>query len=106
MRAPMTSLRIFLLYCVVSGCGTTKRRYPNGGVHRRLGEPYIRPVLGPPKFNPAVRRTMRAPPEADITAPEFPPRLDWVGAAFLRMDKQLGRPVLLEFIDTARVNSL
>jgi hypothetical protein len=49
---------------------------------------------------------MRAPAEADITAPEFPPRLDWVGAAFLRMDKQLGRPVLLEFIDTARVNSL
>src|SRR3954454_10894822 len=49
---------------------------------------------------------MRTPPEADITAPEFPPRLDWVGAAFLRMDKQLGHPVLLEFIDTARVNSL
>jgi hypothetical protein len=49
---------------------------------------------------------MRTPPESDIVAPEFPPRMDWVGAAFLRMDKQLGRPVLLEFIDTARVNSL
>jgi hypothetical protein len=49
---------------------------------------------------------MRTPPEADITAPEFPPRLDWLGAAFLRMDKQLGRPVLVEFIDTARINSL
>jgi hypothetical protein len=49
---------------------------------------------------------MRTPPEADLTAPEFPPRLDWVNVAFLRMDKQLGRPVLLEFIDTARVNSL
>jgi len=49
---------------------------------------------------------MRTPPESDIVAPEFPPRMDWVGAAFLRMDKQLGRPVLLEFIDTARINSL
>ena len=49
---------------------------------------------------------MRTPPEADIVAPEFPPRLDWIGAAFLRMDKQLGRPVLIEFMDTARINSL
>src|SRR3954447_15156183 len=49
---------------------------------------------------------MRTSPETDIVAPEFPPRMDWVGAAFLRMDKQLGRPVLLEFIDTARINSL
>lgn len=49
---------------------------------------------------------MRTPPETDIVAPEFPPRMDWVGAAFLRMDKQLGRPVVLEFIDTARINSL
>jgi len=32
--------------------------------------------------------------------------MDWIGAAFLRMDKQLGRPVLLEFLDTARINSL
>jgi hypothetical protein len=49
---------------------------------------------------------MRTSPDADITAPEFPPRLDWLNAAFLRMDKQLGRPVLVEFIDTARINSL
>ena len=49
---------------------------------------------------------MRTSPETDIVAPEFPPRMDWVGAAFLRMDKQLGRPVVLEFIDTARINSL
>jgi hypothetical protein len=49
---------------------------------------------------------MRTPLEADIVAPEFPPRLDWIGAAFLRMDKQLGRPVLIEFMDTARINSL
>jgi hypothetical protein len=49
---------------------------------------------------------MRTSPEVDIIAPEFPPRLDWLGAAFLRMDKQLGRPVVVEFIDTARINSL
>jgi hypothetical protein len=49
---------------------------------------------------------MRVPVEADIVAPEFPTRMDWVGAAFLRMDKQLGRPVLVEFLDTARINSL
>jgi hypothetical protein len=49
---------------------------------------------------------MRVPIESDIVAPEFPPRMDWLGAAFLRMDKQLGRPVLVEFLDTARINSL
>jgi AhpC/TSA family len=49
---------------------------------------------------------MKVSPDSDIVAPEFPPRLDWVGAAFLRMDKQLGRPVVVEFMDTARVNSL
>ena len=49
---------------------------------------------------------MRTPAEIDIVAPEFPSRMDWVGAAFLRMDKQLGRPVLVEFLDTARINSV
>ena len=49
---------------------------------------------------------MRTPPDVEIVAPEFPPKMDWVGAAFLRMDKQLGRPVVLEFLDTARINSL
>jgi hypothetical protein len=49
---------------------------------------------------------MRTPPDAEIVAPEFPPRMDWVNVAFLRMDKQLGRPVVLEFIDSARVNSV
>src|SRR5687768_13801641 len=49
---------------------------------------------------------MKVSPDSDIVAPEFPPRMDWVGAAFLRMDKQLGRPVVVEFMDTARVNSL
>jgi hypothetical protein len=50
---------------------------------------------------------MRTPPEADISAPEFPQRLEWLNTAFLRMDKQLGtHAVLVEFWDFARVNSL
>ncbi len=50
---------------------------------------------------------MRTPPHAEIAAPEFPPRLDWLGAPFLRMDRLLGRhAVLVEFWDFARINSL
>jgi len=48
---------------------------------------------------------MRAPPSA-IPAPPFPRELEWVNVAPLRMDKQLGRPVLVEFWDFCRVNSL
>ena len=36
----------------------------------------------------------------------FPARLPWVNVAPLRMDKQRGRPVLVEFWDFCRVNSL
>jgi hypothetical protein len=36
----------------------------------------------------------------------FPAKLDWVNVAFLRMDQQRGRPVLVEFWDFCRVNSL
>ena len=32
--------------------------------------------------------------------------MDWLNVAFLRMDKLIGRPVLLEFWDFARINSL
>jgi AhpC/TSA family protein len=50
---------------------------------------------------------MRPPPEAEIAAPEFPPRLEWLGVPLLRMDRLLGRhAVLIEFWDFARVNSL
>lgn len=50
---------------------------------------------------------MRTPPGAEIPAPEFPPRLAWLGVPFLRMDRLLGRhAVLVEFWDFARVNSL
>ena len=48
---------------------------------------------------------MRAPEHA-IPAPPFPAGLTWVNVAPLRMDKQRGRPVLVEFWDFCRVNSL
>src|SRR5829696_7516147 len=35
----------------------------------------------------------------------FPRRLSWVNVASLRMDKQRGRPVLVEFFDVCRPNS-
>ncbi|MDX6678486.1 MAG: hypothetical protein QOE31_2538 [Solirubrobacteraceae bacterium] len=36
----------------------------------------------------------------------IPPKLAWVNVASLRMDQQLGRPVLVEFWDFCRCNSL
>jgi hypothetical protein len=48
---------------------------------------------------------VRAPPGA-ITAPPFPRGLTWLNVAALRMDQQRGRPVLVEFWDFCRVNSL
>ena len=41
-----------------------------------------------------------------LAAPMIPAGLEWVNVASLRMDKQLGRPVLVEFWDFCRVNSL
>jgi hypothetical protein len=50
---------------------------------------------------------MRPPAQAEIYAPEFPARLDWLNVAFLRMNTLMGRgPVLVEFWDFARVHSL
>jgi len=49
---------------------------------------------------------MRAPEDAEIYAPMFPGRLPWVNVTPLRMDQQRGRPVLVEFWDFCRVNSL
>jgi thiol-disulfide isomerase/thioredoxin len=46
------------------------------------------------------------PPVADIAAPAFPRELPWINVAPLRMDQQRGRPVLVEFWDFCRVNSL
>ena len=41
-----------------------------------------------------------------ISAPPFPRNLPWVNVAMLRMDQQRGKPVLVEFWDFCRVNSL
>lgn len=46
------------------------------------------------------------PPVDTIAAPPFPGRLGWVNVATLRMDQQRGRPVLVEFWDFCRVQSL
>jgi hypothetical protein len=50
-------------------------------------------------------RAVRAP-AGEIYVPEFPRDLAWVNVAPLRIQKQLGRPVLVEFWDFCRVNSL
>jgi hypothetical protein len=48
---------------------------------------------------------VRAPVD-HIQAPAFPPKLPWINVATLRMDQQLGRPVLVEFWDFCRANSV
>jgi hypothetical protein len=48
---------------------------------------------------------MRAPADR-IPAPAFPIRLRWVNSPPLRIDQQLGRPVLVEFWDFCRPNSV
>src|SRR5918998_497176 len=50
-------------------------------------------------------RPVRSPTDR-IPAPPFPRELEWINFAPLRMDKQRGRPVLVEFWDFCRVNSL
>lgn len=47
----------------------------------------------------------RAPVD-HIAAPPFPKDLPWLNVAPLRMDKQIGRPVLIEFWDFCRPNSI
>jgi hypothetical protein len=44
--------------------------------------------------------------QGTIPAPPFPRELKWLNVAPLRMDKQRGRPVLVEFWDFCRINSL
>src|SRR3954465_7926342 len=50
-------------------------------------------------------RRMRAP-TGKIAAPMFPDATKWLNVAMLRMDQQIGRPVLVEFFDVCRVSSL
>ena len=46
------------------------------------------------------------PPVDHIEAPAFPAPLTWINVAPLRMDQQRGRPVLVEFWDFCRPNSM
>jgi thiol-disulfide isomerase/thioredoxin len=46
------------------------------------------------------------PPIDTIPAPPFPKGVPWANVASLRMDKQRGRPVLVEFWDFCRPSSL
>ena len=48
---------------------------------------------------------MRAPLDK-VSAPFFPAGAEWVNVAMLRLDQQLGRPLLVEFWDFCRANSL
>ena len=60
----------------------------------------------PAAFRLASYFAVRPPTGAEIRAPEFPPRMEWLNVAFLRMDQLVGRScVMIEFFDTARVNS-
>src|ERR671929_2326598 len=45
-------------------------------------------------------------PSQEIPLPTLPRDLPWINVAPLRMDKQRGRPVLVEFWDFCRVSSL
>ena len=55
---------------------------------------------------PLLRSGFVRAPERAIPAPPFPRDLPWVNVEPLRMDKQIGRPVLVEFWDFCRINSL
>lgn len=46
------------------------------------------------------------PPSDTIAAPLFPRRLPWFNSEALRIEQQVGRPVLVEFWDFCRPNSL
>jgi hypothetical protein len=48
---------------------------------------------------------VRAPVD-HIAAPPFPRKLGWINVASLRMEQQLGNPVLIEFWDFCRPNSI
>jgi len=48
---------------------------------------------------------VRAPVD-HIHAPAFPTGATWINVAALRMDQQIGRPVLIEFWDFCRSNSI
>ena len=78
--------------------------------HNTAAHPGLRPWARHPGTQAraetaATVAAVRAPPNA-IAAPPFPRKLTWVNVATLRMDQQRGRPVLVEFWDFCRINSL
>lgn len=50
-------------------------------------------------------QAVRAPADK-VSAPFFPSGAEWINVATLRLDQQVGRPVLIEFWDFCRANSL
>ncbi len=60
---------------------------------------------GEPRRDPPTIGAMRSPVD-HIAAPAFPPKLEWVGSPPLRVDQLAGSPVLIEFWDFCRANSL
>ncbi len=55
---------------------------------------------------PAATVAPLRPPTDTIPAPPFPPHAQWVNSPALKMDDLRGRPVLIEFWDFCRANSL
>ncbi len=55
---------------------------------------------------PGVYDRRVKPPVESIAAPPFPGRLTWINSDPLRTDHLLGAPVLIEFWDFCRVNSI
>jgi hypothetical protein len=50
---------------------------------------------------------VRIPRHEELHAPEFPKGLEWLGAAFVKVDALAGRAApLVEFFDVARINSV
>ena len=109
--------------------GRAARRAPRSGTYakglllRRWGVCRDRaegpglPGAYPQIYRPRHRPKVSFRPTASVGAacahrrapsppPPFPRELEWVNVAPLRMDKQRGRPVLVEFWDFCRVNSL
>ena len=62
-----------------------------------------RPKVGSERSR--IARVTR-PPTDDIEAPRFPRMAVWVNATRLRMEEQRGHPVLVEFWDFCRPNSI
>ena len=64
--------------------------------------------FAPPRLSQGSASTIAPvrPPVDHIAAPPFPRGSEWINVATLRMDQQLGRPVLVEFWDFCRPNSI